>query len=47
VSASCTLTLCFKLRQIGGRHLTALSCDLEQTILMNLPLNPGGQIECL
>ena len=43
----CIAPLRFEPCQIGRRHLTALTSDLEQAVLMNLPLNAGRQIKCL
>ncbi len=34
-----------ELRQVGGRHLAALAGDLEQPVLVNQPLDAGGQVE--
>lgn len=36
-----------ELRQVGGRHLAALAGDLEQPVLVNQPLDAGGQVERL
>ena len=36
-----------ELGQVGGRHLSALAGNLEQAVLVNLPLDAGGQVERL
>jgi hypothetical protein len=36
-----------ELGQVGGRHLATLAGDLEQPVLVNLPLDAGRQVERL
>ena len=36
-----------ELGQVGGCHLPALACDLEQAVLMHLPLDARRQVKCL
>ena len=40
-------SLSLELCQVGGRHLTTLTGNLEQAVLVNLPLNAFGQVKRL